>query len=163
MVSQHFTKPEGSIPNSQELSTCPYPQSDQSSPHHPIPPLQDPSWYYPTTYVLVFPTNNLHAFLFSPIRGTCPAHLIVLALIIVIIFGEEYKSWSSSLCTFHHSPVTSSLFGLNTLLSTLFSNTLSLCSSLKKDNPNLKCYTYSVKLPGQTGLKQHSMTCRPYI
>jgi hypothetical protein len=27
---------EGSIPNSQELSTCPYPEPDQSSPHHPI-------------------------------------------------------------------------------------------------------------------------------
>jgi hypothetical protein len=31
---------------------------------------------------------------------------------------------------FLHSPVTSSLFGTNILLSTLFSNTLSLCSSL---------------------------------
>jgi hypothetical protein len=34
--------PEGSIPNSQELSTCSYPEPDQSSPHHPIPPLQIP-------------------------------------------------------------------------------------------------------------------------
>jgi hypothetical protein len=32
-----------SVPNSQELFTCPYPEPDQSSPHHPIPPLQDPS------------------------------------------------------------------------------------------------------------------------
>jgi hypothetical protein len=37
-------EPEGSTPNSQELSTCPYPEPDQSSPHDPIPPLQDPSW-----------------------------------------------------------------------------------------------------------------------
>jgi hypothetical protein len=36
-------EPEGSIPNSQELSTCSYPEPDQSSPHHAIPPLQDPS------------------------------------------------------------------------------------------------------------------------
>jgi hypothetical protein len=35
-------EPEGSIPNPQQLSTCPYPERDQSSPHHPIPPLQDP-------------------------------------------------------------------------------------------------------------------------
>jgi hypothetical protein len=28
---------------SQELSTCSYPEPDQSSPHHAIPPLQDPS------------------------------------------------------------------------------------------------------------------------
>jgi hypothetical protein len=41
IVSQHFMEPEGSIPNSQELSTCSYPEPDQSSPHHPIPPLQD--------------------------------------------------------------------------------------------------------------------------
>jgi hypothetical protein len=34
-------------------------------------------------------------------------------LIILIILGEEYKSRSSSLCSFLHSPVTSSLFGPN--------------------------------------------------
>jgi hypothetical protein len=30
-------EPEGSIPNSQQLSTCSYPEPDQSSPHHTIP------------------------------------------------------------------------------------------------------------------------------
>jgi hypothetical protein len=34
---------EGSSPNSQELSTCPYPEPDQASPHHPIPYLQNSS------------------------------------------------------------------------------------------------------------------------
>jgi hypothetical protein len=43
IVSQHFMEPEGSIPNSQELSTCSHPELDQFSPHHPIPPLHDPS------------------------------------------------------------------------------------------------------------------------
>jgi hypothetical protein len=43
IVSQHFMEPEGSIPNSQELSTCSYPEPDQSNQHHSIPPLQDPS------------------------------------------------------------------------------------------------------------------------
>jgi hypothetical protein len=33
IVSQHFMELEGSIPNSQELSTCSYPEPDQSSPH----------------------------------------------------------------------------------------------------------------------------------
>ena len=46
------------------------------------------------------------------------------------ILGEEYRTLSSSLCSFLHSPVISSLPGPNTLLNTLFSNTLSLCSSL---------------------------------
>jgi hypothetical protein len=66
-----------------------------------------------------FPTNNLYAFFFSPKRSTCPAHLL-LALIILIILGEEYKSWSSSLCSFFHSLVTPSLFGPNILLSAIF-------------------------------------------
>jgi hypothetical protein len=35
IVSQHFMEHEGSIPNSQELSTCSYPEPDQSSPHVP--------------------------------------------------------------------------------------------------------------------------------
>ena len=40
--------------------------------------------------------------------------------------GEDYRSLSSSLCSFLHSPVTSSLLCPYVLLSTLFSNTLSL-------------------------------------
>ena len=38
--------------------------------------------------------------------------------------------WSYSLCSLLQSPVTSFLLGPNVFLSTLFSNTLSLCSSL---------------------------------
>jgi hypothetical protein len=49
-----------------------------------------------------FPTNNLHAFFFSPIRATCSAHLIILDLILLIILGEEYKLWSSLLYNFQH-------------------------------------------------------------
>jgi hypothetical protein len=36
VVSQHFMEPEGSLPCSQELSTCTYPLPDQSSPQHSI-------------------------------------------------------------------------------------------------------------------------------
>jgi hypothetical protein len=64
-------------------------------------------------------------------RATCPAHLILLALITLTILGEEYKPCSSSICSFLQPPVTSFLFGQNILLSTLFLNTLNLCSSLE--------------------------------
>ena len=63
-----------------------------------------------------------------PIHATCPAHLILLDFITRTILGEQYRSFNSSLCCFLYSPVTSSLLGANILLSTLFSNTLSLRS-----------------------------------
>ena len=42
------------------------------------------------------------------------------------ILCEQYKSFSSSLCSFLQSPVTSSLLGANYLINSLFSNTLIL-------------------------------------
>jgi hypothetical protein len=74
-----------------------------------------------------FPTNILYACLF-PVNATCPAHLVFLDLIVLIILGKDYKLRSSSLCSFL-KPAVISVFGPNFLFSTLFINTLRLCFS----------------------------------
>ena len=66
-----------------------------------------------------FPTNTLYMPLLSIIRPTCPAHLILVDFITTKISGEENRSLSSSLCSFLHSPVSSSLLGPCILLRNL--------------------------------------------
>jgi hypothetical protein len=88
------------------------------------------SWFSSGLFPSNFPTNILHAFLFSPTHDTCPVHLILLDLFILITSDQEYKSLSSSLFSFLQPHVTSSLFCANILFSTLSSNTLCLHSSL---------------------------------
>jgi hypothetical protein len=109
-ISNHFIEPESSLPSSQELTTSPYPEPDESSLLSNIQFCLFPS---------DFPTKILYV-LFS-LR---PAHLILFDSIILIISGDVYTLWSPSLCNFLHPPTISSLFGPNILLRILFSNSL---------------------------------------
>ena len=68
---------------------------------HPSTP-RSPQW----SPSLRFPQQDLIHPLSSPIRATCPAHLILLDFITRTILGEEYKSFTSSLCNLLHSPGT---------------------------------------------------------
>ena len=129
---------EGPLPHSQVPATCPYPEPDKCSPYpkshfltihldiilHFL--LRLPSGLVPSS----FPIKTLYMPLVSPIGATCTVHLILLDFIIRKLFGEQYRSLSSSLCSFLYCTVTSSLLGLNILLNTLFANTIILHSSL---------------------------------
>jgi len=59
-----------------------------------------PKW----SFLPGFFTKTLYTPLLSPIRATCLIHLIILDLITRTIFGEQYRSLSSSLCFFFPLP-----------------------------------------------------------
>ena len=129
---------EGSLPHSQQSTICPYSEPYQRSPCPPPNPWRStlilsshlssaiPSGLFSSG----IPTKTLYAAVVFDICTKWPVHLILIDLITQIIFEEEYRSWSSSLCGLLHSPVISSPSAPNTFLCTLFSNTLNLRSSL---------------------------------
>ena len=103
------------------------------------------SQYYSLIYAWIFQVasfpHQYHLFTSPlPIHATCPVHLIILDLITRTIFGGEYRSSCSSLCSFLHSPVTSSFLGPNNLFTIPYSNTLRLRSSLNVSDQVLHPY-----------------------
>jgi hypothetical protein len=117
-------EPESLLPHSPVPTTCLYPKPAQPSP-------------YPTSYFLIIHLNIIlpstprspqwsvsFRFLYQnpvyaspfPNRATCPAHHILLDFITRTLLGEEYRLLRSSLCSFLHSIVTSSLLYPNILL-----------------------------------------------
>jgi hypothetical protein len=112
-------EPESLLPCSQQPSTGPYFELDQSSPYHPIlspihlniilPPTSR-SFYWSLSFWLSH-QNPLHISLL-PMRATCPFHLILLDMITLIIYFAKSISYEaphyvvfSNLPPFHPSSV----------------------------------------------------------
>jgi hypothetical protein len=133
-------EPEGSSSHTQQPATghCPEPVESNPHPQANLPKIHSdpifPRMPWSSEWSLSFGLSHQNLVHFTLLSHTChmprPPHSPWLDLTCLMISENEYKLWSSSLCNFLHSPATSSLLGPNILLRTLFSNTLSLCSSL---------------------------------
>jgi hypothetical protein len=96
---------EGSLLCSQEPSTGPHPEPDQSNPHHPISirlflilsthlRLGVPSGLFPSGFPYMHSP--------FPIRATCPGHLILLDLVILILLGEDSEKKTNKVFLHQH-------------------------------------------------------------
>jgi hypothetical protein len=130
--SLRFVQPERSLPRSQDVATLLV-----LSLMNPVHALQ--FYFFKMHFNIILPCvlrspksppSFRFPVLLSPTHATCPANLILLHLMTLILFHAQYKSWRFLLCSLLQYPVISSLSGQNIFLSSLFLNTLSLCSFL---------------------------------
>ena len=142
-------EPESSLPQSQVPATCPYPEPARSSPYTHISHILiihlniifpfrsgSPKW----SFSFRFPQQN-HVYT-STIPYTCNMPRSYHS-----VWCDHAKgSLRSSLCSFLHSPVTSSFLDSNILLSTLFSNNFSLRSFLNVSDQVSYPYKSPLKL-----------------
>jgi hypothetical protein len=90
-LSQDFTKPEGSLPYTQDLSISLYPERDESSYLGYLTSLR---LFLILSSHLVYPWSGLCISCFFMLCYIiCPSHSHY--LMYVIIFGEEYNLWNS--------------------------------------------------------------------
>jgi len=118
-------------------------------------PHQNPYVPYPLPhmcYIAIFLCCYIAVLLYCYI-DTCPVCLISLNFITQAIFGADYRSWSSSLCSLLLSPVTSSLVDPNIFFSSLFWNTQTLflphcerpiSTPIDKNRQNYSCMSSSL-------------------
>jgi len=135
----HFMEPDSPLPFPKRPAACSHPS--QINPAHTVlshffnvdinVALQSVSFSWCLT-----PKFSIH-FSFP----SCPAHLILLDLITRIKYGEQYKSWSFSLCSFLQSLITSYFSTPHFYPITLLSNT-HICSS--------HTVTYQIPYPCKT-------------
>ena len=121
-------EPEGTLPHSQGLVTCPY-----SEPYQCSPCPHTTSWRLililhshvrlglPNVSFPGFPRQNIVSTFLFHLRATCPTHFILLYFVSQIIFCGKYTSQVSPLGSLLHPPVNSSLLNPNIFLCAFFS------------------------------------------